>query len=73
MNGLAEFVRTSLDEVKSGFPGSTNTAELISFVKQLLPLEEDIITIFEVKGNCSKCCDKVSCRISSVSEIESFV
>ena len=68
-----ELLLQSVHDVKTAFEGAENTDELLSCVKQIVPLQENDYQIGTVKGTTSKFKVILKCHLNNVDDLGRFI
>ena len=72
-NALRELLLSSLNEVKEEFIGPKDTEELMAYVTDIFPLNENAYKILHVQGNKHKYKATIDCEIKSFQQVEKFI
>ena len=73
MDRLQVLLSESINSLKTDFVGSSNTTELISCVKQMIPINEDNVKVIQINGSCKKFYAKLSCKLLTLNHVQTFI
>ena len=70
---MADAVLKCLNVIRNQFSGSTDTDELFTYVKEILPIPNENYKVVSVKGTSERFKAEVQCKLESVAAAEIFV